>query len=89
MRAVEAEVLRVIEMNAEHSHASILVRPAVLVLFGVSGATGLVYEVAWARRFGVVFGNTIFASSAVLTAFMLGLAVGTMAFRRKAVAVTT
>ena len=52
------------------------VRGIVILLFLISGATGLVYEVTWTRAFAVVFGNTVFAVSTVLTAFMLGLAVG-------------
>jgi len=58
------------------------VRGVVLPLFLVSGAAGLVYEVTWTRAFGVVFGNTVFAVSTVLTAFMLGLAVGSWLFGR-------
>lgn len=48
----------------------------VLPLFLVSGAAGLIYEITWTRIFGEVFGNTVFAVSTVLTAFMLGLALG-------------
>src|SRR5215213_6083349 len=44
--------------------------------FVLSGATGLVYEVLWARMLGLVFGATTFAVSAVLAAFMGGLALG-------------
>jgi len=51
-------------------------RLVVLPLFFLSGTAGLVYEVTWTRAFGTVFGNTVFATSAVLTAFMLGLALG-------------
>ncbi|HEY0408328.1 MAG TPA: fused MFS/spermidine synthase [Pyrinomonadaceae bacterium] len=46
------------------------------VCFILSGATGLIYEVLWARMLGLVFGATTFAISAVLTAFMGGLALG-------------
>ncbi|MCP4613678.1 MAG: hypothetical protein GY845_33730 [Planctomycetes bacterium] len=49
-------------------------------LFLLSGAAGLVYEVTWTRAFGVVFGNTIFAVSTVLTAFMFGMAAGSWLF---------
>ena len=58
------------------------VRKAVLPLFLISGTAGLIYEVTWTRAFGVVFGNTVFAVSTVLTAFMLGLAVGSWLFGR-------
>ncbi|MGB2822792.1 MAG: hypothetical protein WBF17_17540, partial [Phycisphaerae bacterium] len=51
-------------------------RPAVLVFFLTSGATGLALEVVWTRLLGVVFGNTVYAASTVLTAYMLGLALG-------------
>ena len=53
-----------------------IVRKAVLPLFLVSGAAGLIYEITWTRSFGEVFGNTVFAVSTVLTAFMLGMAMG-------------
>jgi len=58
------------------------VRSLVLPLFLISGATGLIYEVTWMRSLGNVFGNTVFAASTVLTAFMLGLALGGWFFGR-------
>ena len=48
----------------------------VVVCFLFSGATGLIYEVLWARMLGLVFGVTTLAISAVLAAFMGGLALG-------------
>jgi len=57
-------------------------RKAVFPLFLVSGAAGLIYEITWTRIFGEVFGNTVFAVSTVLTAFMLGLALGGWLFGR-------
>src|SRR5437868_9610964 len=48
----------------------------IAVCFVLSGATGLIYEVLWARMLGLVFGATTFAISAVLAAFMGGLALG-------------
>ena len=59
-------------------------RPIVLVLFFASGATGLVYEIIWVRQLTLVFGVTVFAVSAVLGAFMGGLALGSVAFGRLA-----
>ncbi|NQT00396.1 MAG: spermidine synthase, partial [Planctomycetes bacterium] len=67
---------------AQTQHRISVVRKAVLPLFLLSGAAGLVYEVTWTRAFGVVFGNTIFAVSTVLTAFMLGMAAGSWLFGR-------
>lgn len=46
------------------------------ICFVLSGATGLIYEVLWARMLGLVFGATTLAISAVLAAFMGGLALG-------------
>ena len=46
-----------------------------LCLF-VSGASGLIYEVAWVRSLELVFGATSLAIATVLAAFMGGLALG-------------
>jgi spermidine synthase len=46
------------------------------LLYSVSGALGLVYEVTFSKYLGYVFGATAYASSAVLVAFMGGLALG-------------
>ena len=48
----------------------------VAVCFLISGATGLTYEVLWARMLGLVFGVTTLAIGLVLAAFMGGLALG-------------
>ena len=48
----------------------------ITTLFVFSGISGIVYEIIWVRSFGLVFGNTIFASSTVLSVFMTGLALG-------------
>jgi len=54
--------------------------PSTIFLIGLcfilSGATGLIYEVLWARMLGLVFGATTLAVSTVLAAFMGGLALG-------------
>ena len=49
---------------------------AIGLCFVLSGATGLIYEVLWARMLGLVFGATTLAISTVLAAFMGGLALG-------------
>ncbi len=48
----------------------------VSTLFFISGATGLILQVVWMYRLGLVFGNSAYASSATLAAFFLGLAAG-------------
>jgi spermidine synthase len=52
----------------------------VLAIFFVSGASGLIYEVAWFRLLSLSFGVSVYAASAVLTAFMGGLALGSWVF---------
>ncbi|MBN2474497.1 MAG: fused MFS/spermidine synthase [Pirellulales bacterium] len=56
----------------------------VLLFFLASGTTGLVLEVVWTRILGTVFGNTVYAASTVLTAYMLGLALGAAVLGRVA-----
>jgi len=48
----------------------------VFLLFFISGATGLIYEVVWTRLLTLVLGNTHYSVSTVLTTFMGGLALG-------------
>ena len=58
-------------MSPRHgSHA------AVFLLFLLSGATALVYEVVWLRQLILIFGSTQFATSTILATFMGGLALG-------------
>ena len=52
------------------------VRRSIALCFFLSGAAGLVYEVVWARQLGLFLGITSFAHTAVITAYMLGLATG-------------
>ncbi|MCB9680293.1 MAG: fused MFS/spermidine synthase [Alphaproteobacteria bacterium] len=49
---------------------------ALVPLFFVSGATGLIYQTIWGRELHLVFGTSTFAIATVLTAFMAGLALG-------------
>jgi spermidine synthase len=46
------------------------------LLFFISGATGLVFELVWSREFVTVLGGSTRAVSTVLVAFMGGLALG-------------
>ncbi|MBW1915064.1 MAG: hypothetical protein JRI86_09020, partial [Deltaproteobacteria bacterium] len=47
---------------------------AILFAFIISGACGLIHEVAWTRLLRLVMGNTTYAITTVLCAFMGGLA---------------
>lgn len=51
-------------------------RVCLLVFFFLSGVSGLIYEIAWVREASLTFGVSVYAYSAVLTAFMIGLALG-------------
>src|SRR3954470_15027298 len=47
-----------------------------VLLYALSGAAALIYEVAWTRLLTLQLGHTVAAASTVLAAFMGGLAVG-------------
>lgn len=49
---------------------------ASLLIFFVSGACGLAYEVIWTRLLGLAIGHTTVALTAVVAAYMGGLAIG-------------
>ena len=55
-----------------------------LLLFAVSGAAALIYEVIWTRLLTLYLGHGLAAASAVLAAFMGGLAAGAGAAGRVA-----
>ncbi|MBM4061502.1 MAG: spermidine synthase [Planctomycetes bacterium] len=54
------------------------------LLFFVSGATALVYQVAWVRSLTLVFGGSHLAVTTVLAVFMGGLALGGFLLGRRA-----
>ena len=58
-------------------------RLAIHLLFLLSGATALVYQVTWLRDLSLVFGASFEATSIVLAAFMAGLSAGGFAFARR------
>lgn len=47
-----------------------------LILFGISGMTALIYEIIWIRPLSLVFGTTMYAVSTIVASFILGLAIG-------------
>ena len=55
-----------------------------IALFFFSGISALIYEVTWVRLLSLSFGVSVYAVSAVLTAFMGGLALGSWLFGRAA-----
>ncbi len=59
-------------------------RALLYALFFVSGALGLVYELLWLRLFSGFFGVTLHATTAVIAAFLGGLALGAWRMGRRA-----
>jgi spermidine synthase len=53
-------------------------RIALGLLFFVSGFTGLLYEVIWAKYLALLLGSTAYAQVGVLAVFMAGLAIGSV-----------
>ena len=59
-------------------------RALIYLLFVLSGASALVYQVTWLRNLSLVFGASFEATSIVLAAFMAGLSAGGYALARRA-----
>ncbi len=52
------------------------VRTLLLLVFAVSGASGLIYEIVWVRQFGTLFGSSVYSAAIVTAIFMCGLGLG-------------
>jgi spermidine synthase len=50
--------------------------PLPLLVAGLSGVASLLYEIAWTRSLVLALGSTVHAFTIILTAFILGLALG-------------
>ncbi|MFT3707835.1 MAG: hypothetical protein QM817_09275 [Archangium sp.] len=57
---------------------------SVVVLFALSGVTGIVFEVLWIRIFTSILGSSTQSVGAVVASFMLGIALGQAIFGRRA-----
>lgn len=62
----------------------VVVAGVIYVLFFLSGAAALMYQVVWVRSLTLVFGGSHLAVTAVLSIFMAGLALGGFGFGRRA-----
>jgi len=56
--------------------------PLLLILFAGTGCAGLIYEIVWFQLLQLVIGSTAISLGVVLTAFMGGLAIGSIALPR-------
>jgi len=50
--------------------------------YALAGAAGMIYEIAWTRVISLLVGSSVYAFSMMLTAFILGLALGSAAVSR-------
>jgi len=57
--------------------------PFLYLLFFLSGAAALAYQVVWVRSLQLVFGGSHFAVTTVLSVFMAGLALGSHLFGKR------
>ncbi len=49
---------------------------ALLATVGLSGASAMVYEVAWSRTLSMVYGSSVYGVSIMLSTFLFGIAIG-------------
>jgi spermidine synthase len=56
----------------------------VLIAFAVSGFASMAYEIVWTRLLVLIIGNSTYAFSAILSIYLLGLALGSFLFARLA-----
>lgn len=54
-------------------------RTAFLAFFAVSGFVAIGYEIVWSKVFGIVMEGTVYGFSAVLSAYLAGIALGSAA----------
>ncbi len=47
-----------------------------LLTVGLSGASAMVYEVAWSRTLSMIYGSSVYGVSIMLSTFLLGIAMG-------------
>ena len=48
------------------------------VILAVSGATAMVYEMAWSRTLSMVYGSSVYGVSITLSTFLVGIALGSL-----------
>ncbi len=73
--AARARKVRAQIEPVSYGNSSILV---LLIGYGLSGFAALAYEVAWTRTLAMMIGSSVYAFTLILTAFVAGLALGSM-----------
>jgi spermidine synthase len=61
---------------AENASDETRVPVPLLATVGLSGASAMVYEVAWSRTLSMVYGSSVYGVSIMLSTFLLGIAAG-------------
>lgn len=72
------------DQSVEDSSPGILRLRWLAPLLFTSGACSLIYQVAWQRELGLIFGNSTAASAAVIAVFIAGLGAGSLWLGRRA-----
>ena len=49
---------------------------SVLIAVGFAGAASMIYQIAWTRALSLIIGSSVYAFALIVTAFILGLALG-------------
>lgn len=68
--------------HAEESWGTLTVK-YLLIIYFISGITGLAYEILWSRLISMQFGLSVFGVISVVTSFMAGLGLGALLALRK------
>lgn len=66
---------------------SIRIAPILFTAAFITGATSFAYEIGWVRMLNQVLGTTVHSFELMLTAFILGLALGGLWIRRKSASI--
>jgi len=53
-----------------------------LLLFGISGFVAIGYEIVWSKLLGIILEGTLYGFAAVLSVYLLGIALGSLAVAR-------
>ena len=57
-------------------------RISLLIVFGASGCSALMYQLVWSRQMQLYLGSTLHTASAVIATFLLGFSIGSYATRK-------
>ena len=72
----EAATSSAMDDAAEPAARDVPVAAMLLLTLGTSGATAMIYEVAWSRTLSMAYGSSVYGVSIMLSMFLLGLAGG-------------